>query len=81
MAKYIGQLGEFGDARRAVVGDRLIERVVETGSLVIRTLGGDRAGEIEIHRFLSAPSVILGLRHDPKFGRVYNAEIVSDRIA
>ena len=57
MAKYVGQLGEFGDARRASVGDRLIERVVETGSLVIRTLGGDRAGEIAIHRFLSAPSV------------------------
>jgi len=57
MAKSSGQLGEFGDARRASVGDRLLERVVETGSLVIRTLGGDRAGEIAIHRFLSAPSV------------------------
>ena len=57
MAKFSGQLGEFGDARRASVGDRLLERVVETGSLVIRTLGGDRAGEIAIHRFLSAPSV------------------------
>ena len=28
-----------------------------TGSLVVQTLGGDRAGELSIHRFLSAPSV------------------------
>lgn len=57
MADQRGELGWFGDARRAEVGDRLLERVVETGSLVVRTLGGDRAGEIAIHRFLSAPSV------------------------
>ena len=36
------------------------ERVVETGSLVIRKLGGTRAREITIHRFLSAPSVTCG---------------------
>ena len=58
MAKYVGQLGEFGDARRASVGDRLIERVVETGSLVIHTLGGDRAGEIAIHRFSRHPQFV-----------------------
>ena len=34
-----------------------MERVVATGSLVIRKLGGDRAGELAFHRFLSAPSV------------------------
>jgi len=39
------------------VGTTLIERVMETGSLVVRKLGRDRAGEIAIHRFLSAASV------------------------
>jgi hypothetical protein len=39
------------------MGSTLIDRVTETGSLVIRKLGGDRAGEMAIHRFLSAPSV------------------------
>ena len=33
---------------------------MDTGSLVIRKLGCDRAGEIAIHRFLSAPSVTCG---------------------
>jgi hypothetical protein len=53
----VGELGYFGDARRAAVGTELVERVMATGSLVIRTLGQDRAGELSIHRFLSAPSV------------------------
>jgi hypothetical protein len=52
-----GALGYFGDARRAAVGSELIERVTATGSLVIRKLGETRAGELAIHRFLSAPSV------------------------
>ncbi len=52
-----GELGYFGDARRAAMGTTLIERVTETGSLVVRKLGGDRAGEMAIHRFLAAPSV------------------------
>ena len=55
-----GALGDFGDVRRAAVGTRLIERVMETGSLVIGKLGCDRAGEIAIHRFLSAASVTCG---------------------
>jgi hypothetical protein len=55
-----GALGGFGDVRRAAVGTRLVERVMDTGSLVIRKLGCDRAGEIAIHRFLSAPSVTCG---------------------
>ena len=57
MVQQIGTLGYFGDARRAAVGTELIDRVVATGSLVIRKLGVDRAGEMAIHRFLSAPSV------------------------
>jgi hypothetical protein len=52
-----GALGYFGDARRAAVGTDLIERVTATGSLVIRKLGGTRAGELAIHRFLATPSV------------------------
>ena len=57
MMERSGALGYFGDARRAVIGTELIDRVMATGSLVIRTLGIDRAGEIAFHRFLSAPSV------------------------
>ena len=57
MVERIGALGYFGDARRATVGTELIERVTATGSLVIRKLGETRAGELAIHRFLSAPSV------------------------
>ena len=50
-------LGHFGDARRAAIGTEMMERAVATGSLVIRKLGVDRAGEMAMHRFLSAPSV------------------------
>jgi Transposase DDE domain len=57
MVERTGALGYFGDARRAAVGTDLIERVTATGSLVIRKLGETRAGELAIHRFLSAPSV------------------------
>jgi len=41
-----GALGGFGDVRHAAMGTRLIERAMETGSLVVRKLGRDRAGEI-----------------------------------
>jgi len=57
MERKCGELGYFGDARRAAMGTNVIERVMETGSLVIRKLGCDRAGEMAIHRFLKAPSV------------------------
>ncbi len=60
MQQQGGELGHFGDARRAAVGSMLIERVMQTGSLVIRKLGRDRAGEMAMHRFLSAPSVTTG---------------------
>jgi hypothetical protein len=52
-----GALGYFGDARRAAVGTELIERVTASGSPVIGKLGETRAGELAIHRFLSAASV------------------------
>jgi hypothetical protein len=57
MVERTGALGYFGDARRAAVGTELSERVTASGSLVIRKLGETRAGELAIHRFLSAPSV------------------------
>src|SRR5271168_137393 len=57
MVEQAGALGYFGDARRAAVGTELLERVTASGSLVIRRLGATRAGELAIHRFLSAPSV------------------------
>ncbi len=41
-----------GDVRLSDRGDQLVDRIVETGSLVLRRIGGDRAGEIAGHRFL-----------------------------
>lgn len=50
-------IGGFQDGRRAERGAWIFERIVSTGSLVLRKIGGDRAGEIALHRFLSAPEV------------------------
>jgi hypothetical protein len=50
-------IGIFGDARRAERGAWLFDRIVATGSLVLRTVGGNRAGEIAAHRFLDSPRV------------------------
>lgn len=50
-------IGSFGDARRAARGAWIFERVVSVGTLVIRQIGGDRAGEISVHRFLDSPEV------------------------
>ncbi len=51
------RIGFFGDVRREEAGATLFERVVETGSLVLRQVGGNRAGEVAAHRFLSSPHV------------------------
>jgi hypothetical protein len=51
------RIGFFGDVRRAKAGAALFERVVATGSLVLREVGGDRAGEISAHRFLGSMHV------------------------
>jgi hypothetical protein len=53
-------IGEFGDARRAERGAWLFDRIVATGSLILRKVGGDRAGEIAAHRFLDSPQVRAG---------------------
>jgi Transposase DDE domain len=50
-------LGHFGDVRRERAGAALLERVLETGSLVLRQVGGDRAGEMSVHRFLDSEHV------------------------
>jgi hypothetical protein len=50
-------IGEFGDVRRAARGAWLFDRIVATGSLCLRKVGGDRAGEIAAHRFLDSPQV------------------------
>jgi len=50
-------LGYFGDVRRERVGAELFERVVETGSLVLRQVGGDRPGEMSVQRFLGSRHV------------------------
>jgi hypothetical protein len=46
-------IGFFGDVRRQKVGTELFEQVVATGSLVVREIGEDRAGELSAHRFLA----------------------------
>jgi hypothetical protein len=51
------RIGFFGDVRREQTGAELFERVVATGSLVVRKIGGDRAGEISAHRFLGSRHV------------------------
>lgn len=50
-------VGEFGDARRAMRGEWLMDRIVASGSLVARVVGEGRAGEIGLHRFLAAEQV------------------------
>jgi Transposase DDE domain len=51
------RIGAFGDIRREAAGATFFERVVTTGSLVVREVGGDRAGEMSAHRFLGSPQV------------------------
>lgn len=42
----------FSDLRLDQRAERIYESIVATGSLVLRCIGGDRAGEIAAHRFL-----------------------------
>src|SRR5260221_4200290 len=54
-SQALESIGEFGDVRRGARGEWLFERVMSTGSLVLRQIGGDRAGEVAVNRFLSSP--------------------------
>ena len=51
------RIGYFNDMRREQAGASLFHRVVTTGSLVLRQIGGDRAGELSANRFLGSPYV------------------------
>jgi hypothetical protein len=51
------RIGYFGDMRREQAGTNLFDRIVTTGSLVLRQVGGDRAGELSANRFLGSPHV------------------------
>lgn len=48
-----------GDPRVEARGAWLVERIVATGSLVLRVVGGTRAGEVAAQRWLSSPRVTL----------------------
>lgn len=54
---HLEGIGEFGDVRRAERGAWLFDRIVATGSLVLRKVGGDRAGEMAAHRFVASRAV------------------------
>jgi len=47
----------FGDVRLDQRADWMVDRMVECGSVTVRRIGGNRAGEIAAHRFLDADSV------------------------
>ena len=47
----------FGDKRRAAAVERLEQSMVERSSVVVRQLGGTRAGEMSAHRVLSSSEV------------------------
>ena len=47
----------LGDLRREVRACWCVERIVESGSLVLRDIGGGRCGEVAAHRLLSSDAV------------------------
>ena len=47
----------MGDVRLAARGAWVEKRIVECGSLVVRQIGGDRAGEMATHRYLANEDV------------------------
>lgn len=48
-----------GDVRLDRRGAWLIERIVATGSLCLREVGGTRGGEMGAHRYLSSPKITV----------------------
>jgi len=46
-----------GDVRTSARGAWLFDQIVSLGTLVLKDLGGDRAGEMAAHRYLSSPYV------------------------
>ena len=48
------RIGCFGDLRRERAGALFFQQVVTSGSIVLRQVGGDRAGEVAAQRFLGS---------------------------
>ena len=46
-----------GDIRTSARGAWLLDQIVSVGTLVLKDVGGDRAGEMAAHRYLSSPYV------------------------
>ena len=46
-----------GDVRTSARGAWLFEQIVSQGTVVLKDVGGDRAGEMAAHRYLSSPHV------------------------
>lgn len=63
----------FGDIRVAERADWFLDRIVATGSLVLKRLGGDRAGEIAVHRLLSSPYASIAAVIDTVSARTADA--------
>jgi len=55
MQRDFAMASVLGDARVAARLEWFIDRVVATGSLVLRKLGQTRAGEVAVQRFLASP--------------------------
>jgi len=64
---------QFGDVRLSERAQGLFEQIVHTGSLVLRRVGGDRAGEIGAHRFLDNDKVSPQAIIDTLSGRTIKA--------
>ena len=59
MAMVSVEVGAFGDVRRARRYCSMVESAASQGTLVLRRLGGDRAGEVAVQRFLSSDDVTV----------------------
>lgn len=75
-------LGKFGDKRLEKGGAFLLERLLDTGhsGISLRPMGGDRAGELRLARFLQNPRVspaeMVATARSHLLGRVQGREIL-----
>lgn len=63
----------LGDARRDERAAWMLERIVASGSLVLREVGGTRSGEVGAHRLLSSEDVEPGALLVPHVARTAEA--------
>ena len=59
----------LGDLRRDVRASWMLDRIVATGSLVLRHVGGTRSGELAAHRLLSSSKVTAMSLLEPHVAR------------